>query len=86
MAGDRFDFNVATTLVQTVEASATVLEMKNEAMKQRFGHLREGFKDAGYDDFALDMSAADISAKDVIQQMRVVAKHISAYAERLKNI
>ena len=86
MAGDKFDFHVATSLVQAVDTSASTLEAKNEQMEQRFGKLREGFKDSGYDAYALDMSAANNTVKAVVTQMRSVAKHIAEYAEKLEHI
>lgn len=86
MAGDKFDFNVANSLVQTVDAAASTLDVKNGQMEKKFGALREGFKDSGYDAYALDMSAANNAVKDVVTQMRAVAKHIAEYAEKLKQI
>ena len=86
MAGDKFDFNVADSLVQAVDTAASTLDVKNGQMEKKFGNLREGFKDSGYDAYALDMSAANNAVKDVVTQMRVVAKHIAEYAEKLKHI
>ena len=86
MAGDKFDFNVANSLVQAVDTAASTLAVKNGQMEKKFGSLREGFKDSGYDAYALDMSAANKAVKDVVTQMRVVAKHIAEYAEKLKHI
>lgn len=86
MAGDKFDFTVASSLVQTVDTAASALNVKNSQMEQKFGQLREGFKDSGYDAFALDMSAANNAINDVVAQMRVVAKHIAEYAEKLKTV
>lgn len=86
MAGDKFDFTVASSLVQTVDTAASALNVKNSQMEQKFGQLREGFKDSGYDAFALDMSAANNAINDVVTQMRVVAKHIAEYAEKMKTI
>jgi len=86
MPGDKFDFNVANSLIQAVSAAASTLEIKNGQMEKKFGNLREGFNDSGYDAYALDMSAANKAVKDVITQMRVVAKHIDDYKEKLKNI
>ena len=83
MSADKFDFTVANSLVQTVDAAASALDVKNGQMEKKFGELREGFKDAGYDAYAQDMSAANRVVEDVISQMRVVAKHIAAYAEKL---
>ena len=45
MASDKFDFVVATALIQSVEAAASALEVENQSLEQRFGKLREGFKD-----------------------------------------
>lgn len=86
MAGDKFDFSVASSLVQAVDAAASTLDVKNGQMEKKFGDLREGFKDSGYDAYALDMSTADRAVKEVVTQMRVVAKHIAEYAEKLKQI
>lgn len=86
MDGNKFDFNVASSLVQVIDAAASTLEIKNEEMEKKFGNLREGFKDSGYDAYAMDMSAAKKTVEDVIAQMRVVAKHVAEYAEKLKTI
>lgn len=86
MAGDKFDFTVASSLVQAVESAASTLDVKNGQMEQKFGSLREGFKDSGYDAFAVDMSAANNAVKEVIKQMHVVAKHISEHAEKLRDV
>ena len=86
MASDKFDFTVANSLVQAIESAASTLDVKNGQMEQKFGNLREGFKDSGYDVFAVDMSAANNAIDDVIKQMRVVANHIAGYAEKLKNV
>ena len=86
MAGDKFDFTVASSLVQAVESAASTLDVKNGQMEQKFGSLRAGFKDSGYDAFAVDMSAANNAVKEVIKQMHVVAKHISEYAEQLRDV
>ena len=48
MSGDKFDFAVASSLVQAVESAASTLDVKNGQMEQKFGNLREGFKDSGY--------------------------------------
>lgn len=85
MAGDKFDFGVADVLVQRVDSASDVLEDKNEEMERKFSRLHEGFKDSGYDAFAQDMSAAKNAVNDVVLQMRVVAKHIAIYAERLRD-
>ena len=86
MAGDKFDFNVASSLVQLVDSSASTLNVKNGQMEKSFGDLREGFKDSGYDAYALDMAAAKNAVQDVVTQMQVVAKHIAEYAEKLRDI
>lgn len=86
MYGDKFDFDVASSLVQAIDAAANTLDIKNDQMTKSFGNLREGFKDVGYDAYALDMSAARSKVTEVASQMRVVAKHIAEYAEKLKNI
>lgn len=86
MAGDKFDFTTAASLVQAVTSAASTLDVKNGQMEQKFGKLREGFKDSGYDAFALDMTAANNSIKEVITQMHVVANHIAKYAEKLKHV
>ena len=81
---DKFDFNVASSLIQAVEGAASALDVKNGQMEKRFGELREGFKDSGYDAFALDMSAADAAIKEVIGQLHAVSKHIGDYAIKLR--
>lgn len=86
MAGDKFDFRVASSLIQAVDAAANTLEIKNDQMEKSFKNLREGFKDRGYETFALDMSAASNAIKNVTVQMRIVTKHIMEYAEKLKNL
>lgn len=86
MAGDKFDFNAASSLVQAVDAAAATLDVKNGQMEKHFGALHEGFKDDGYDAYAMDMSAANNVVQEVVMQMRVVAKHIAEYAEKLRDI
>lgn len=86
MAGDKFDFNVADSLIQAVDAAAATLDVKNGQMEKKFGNLREGFKDSGYDAYALDMSAANNAVEGVVTQMRVVVKHIAEYSEKLKHV
>ncbi len=86
MAGDKFDFTVASSLVQAVDAAASTLDVKNGQMEKKFGGLHEGFKDSGYDAYSLDMAAANNAIKSVMTQMRVVAKHIAEYAEKLRDI
>lgn len=86
MARDKFDFNVASNLVQAIDSAASTLDVKNGQMEKKFGSLREGFKDSGYDAYALDMSAASKAINDVVMQMRVVGKHIAEYSEKLKNV
>lgn len=86
MEGDKFDFKIANSLVQSVDAAASTLDIKNGQMEKKFGNLHESFKDSGYDSYALDMSAANNAIKDVVTQMRVVAKHIAEYAEKLKHV
>lgn len=84
MASDKFDFVVATALIQSVEAAASALEVENQSLEQRFGKLREGFKDSAYDAYLADMSAASMAIANVISQMRVVSKHIIAYSEKMR--
>ena len=85
MGKDKFDFEVASALVQAVETAASTLDVKNGQMEARFGRLREFFKDSGYDAYETDMSAANNAAEEVINQMHVVAKHIAEYAERIRD-
>jgi len=82
---DKFDFNVASSLVQAVEGTASALETQNGQMEAKFGALRDGFRDSGYDAFALDMSAADTAVKDVVTQLHAVSRHIANYAVRLRD-
>lgn len=81
---DKFDFNVARTLVQAVANTASALDVKNGQMEKRFGNLSQYFKDSGYDAYAADMSAADKAIEEVIAQLHVVGKHISEYATKLE--
>ena len=82
--GDRFDFGVASSLVQVVEGAASALDMKNDQMKKRFGDLREGFKDSSYDELMLDMSAADNAIEEVISQLHAISRHIAEYSIKLQ--
>lgn len=81
---DKFDFNVASSLIQAVEGAASALDVKNGQMEKRFGELREGFKDSGYDAFAVDMATADTAIKEVIGQLHAVSKYIGDYAVKLR--
>lgn len=85
MSNDLFDFTAASTLIQAVEGAASAIDIKNGQMEQRFGKLREGFKDAGYDALAIDMKAANVAISEVIKQLHSVSKHIADYAVKLQN-
>lgn len=86
MEHNKFDFRVASALVQAVNSAANTLDVKNGQMEKAFGNLREGFNDDGYDEIAVDMTAANKVIGDVIKQMNIVGKYISDYAEKLKNV
>ena len=83
---DKFDFRVASTLIQVIEQSASTLDVKNGQMEKHFGNLHEGFKDAGYDAYATDMTAANKAIKEVIDQIHAVSKHIADYAQKLSEV
>ena len=84
MAGDKFDFRVADSLVQAVTAAADTLDVKNGQMEAKFGALQESFKDQGYDAYALDMGAANRVTQEVITQLKMVGAQIAKYAEQLR--
>lgn len=86
MGNDKFDFGVASLLVEMVDMGALTLEMKNEQIQELFQKLKESFRDEGYDGYSADMKSANNAANDVISQMKIVAKHIAQYAEKLKKI
>ena len=44
MAGDKFDFNVANSLVQAVDTAASTLDVKNGQMEKKEGNPPEGRK------------------------------------------
>lgn len=83
---DKFDFDVANSLIEVIEVTVNDLENKNEVMMNQFVSLNENFKDSGYDTIALDMSVADKAIKDVMEQLREVSKSIKNYAQRLEEV
>lgn len=85
MGHDKFDFNVASSLIQVVEGAASAIDVKNGQMEKKFGALHEFFKDAGYDEFESEMNAANKVIEDIISQLHEVSKHIGDYSQRLQN-
>lgn len=86
MAGDKFNFNTASTLVQVLNKATTTLEDKNEKMSDLFTQLGEGFKDDGYSKYESDIKSADQSITDIISQLKSVTKSIAEYAVKLREV
>lgn len=85
MDKDKFDFDVASSLIQAIEGTADLLDVKNGQMEKKFLALREGFKDSGYDVFAIDMNTANSAISEIITQLHEVSRHVGEYTEKLRD-
>ena len=84
MSSDKFDFSVASQLIQAVEMTSAEIEIKNGQIEKSFMNLNNYFKDEGYNEFASDMNAANKSITEIIKNLHEIATRIGEYAQRLQ--
>lgn len=85
MSYDKFDFDAATRLVNLIESSASMIDVKNGQIEKKFGELREFFKDEGYIQYESEMNVANRGINEIISQLHVIGRHIEDYKQRLQN-
>lgn len=85
MSYDRFDFNVASLLIQLVESAASAIDIKNGQIEKNFEILHGFFRDEGYDKFEREMKSANKLIEDIIIQLHEIGKNIEEYSQRLQD-
>lgn len=81
--GNKFDFTVATSLVENLTRAAKILETKKGNLDQNFDRLGQFFQDDGYIAYQVQMQKTDLAVEEVIAQMKFTAQKIAEYAEKL---
>lgn len=83
---NKFDFDVAEDLCETLIVVADTMESENQKVQDNFTALHETFRDKAYEEFQGEFNAADRTMAQIIADLREMHKALCDYKIRLKVI
>lgn len=83
--GNKFDFDVAEQLCETLSTVADTMETENQKVQDSFTALHESFRDKAYEEFKSDFNAADRTMARIISDLREMHKTLNEYKIRLRD-